>query len=183
MSACGWIRCAAVAAVVLGGCKADGRDAVAADAGVKIRRTQTDPSAEDYEMPPLPKAQVILEDAFGGKHLVEVEVAADEPSRTRGMMWRTSLDPGKGMLFVFGTERVQSFWMRNTLIPLDMLFINAEGVVVGIVHDAAPRTLTSRSVGIPSKYVLEVPGGWAERHGIREGSRVEFRGLSMIDVR
>jgi uncharacterized membrane protein (UPF0127 family) len=65
--------------------------------------------------------------------------------------------------------------MRNTLIPLDMIFISAEKRIVGIVAQAVPRTLTSRSVGMPSKYVLEVPGGWSEKSGIRSGSRVEIQ--------
>lgn len=144
----------------------------------------TDVNAENYQAPPLPEAKVVLPDAFGGRHVVEVEVAATDASRTRGLMWRRELPGGKGMLFVFpGEGSVQSFWMRNTLIPLDMLFIDREGVIVGIVQNAVPRTLTSRSVGKPSKYVLEVPGGWTQEKGIRAGSKVEFHGVGAIPVR
>lgn len=78
------------------------------------------------------------------------------------------------MLFIFPDEKVRSFWMRNTLIPLDMIFISQAKRIVGIVAQAEPRTLTSRSVGVPSKYVLEVRGGWSERSGIRSGSQVEI---------
>lgn len=151
------------------------------DAGV--RRVPTDPSAEDYPMPPLPRAKVILTDAYGGKHLVDVEVAANELARTRGLMWRKELPEGQGMLFVFQNEEPHSFWMRNTLIPLDMIFIDAEGEIVGIVHRAEPKTLVSRRVDADSKYVLEVPGGWAEQKAVREGSKVELQGVSMLDVR
>lgn len=86
------------------------------------------------------------------------------------------------MLFIFPNEEVQSFWMRNTLIPLDMIFINEQGVVVGIVENAEPKTLTSRSVGIPGKYVLEVPGGWSAKVGLKAGAKAELRGTQMLKV-
>ena len=141
----------------------------------------TDVTSEHFEAPELPRAKVVLEDAFGGKHVVDVEVCATEAMRTRGMMWRRELPDGKGMLFYFPKEEVRSFWMRNTLIPLDMVFIARDGTVVGIVPNAVPRTLTSRSVGRPSQFVLEVPGGWTERMGIRPGSKAVFHGLAGID--
>ncbi len=176
-------------ALTLGACQADGRDG---RRGAEERPMQpvkrdrpevTDVSAEDYPAPELPRATVVLQDAFGGRHAVEVEVAANDPMRTRGLMWRRELPGGKGMLFIFpGPEEVRSFWMRNTLIPLDMLFIDGDGLVVGIVENAEPRTLGSRSVGRPSKYVLEVPGGWTREKGIRPGSTVQFHGLGAIPV-
>jgi uncharacterized membrane protein (UPF0127 family) len=87
-----------------------------------------------------------------------------------------------GMLFIFPDEQNQSFWMRNTLIPLDLIFINKEQRIVGIVQQAEPRTLSPRTVNRPSRYVLEVPGGWTDKVGIREGSDVQLRGTSMIVV-
>jgi uncharacterized protein len=142
----------------------------------------TDVTAKDYAMPPLPHAFVRLHDAFGGVHRVEVEVAATPDARTRGLMWRTELAAGKGMLFLFPEEEEQSFWMRNTLIPLDMLFINSRKQLVGIVERAEPRTLTARSVGAPSQFVLEVPGGWCQSVGVTKGSAVEFEGVSSIRI-
>jgi uncharacterized membrane protein (UPF0127 family) len=134
----------------------------------------TDPTAENYAMPQLPHARVILKDAYGGTHAVDAEVAASDETTQRGMMWRPRLAEGKGMLFIFPDEQVRTFWMRNTLIPLDMLFIGANKTIVGIVRQAVPQTLSPRSVGVPSKYVLEVPGGWSEKSGIQSGSRVEI---------
>jgi hypothetical protein len=125
---------------------------------------------------------VVLKDAQGGVHRVEVEVAATPESRARGLMWREELPAGQGMLFVFAEEEVQSFWMRNTLIPLDMLFIDSEGRIVGIVERAQPRTLTGRSVGVPGRYVLEVPGGWCQSKGIATGDTVELEGLEGLEV-
>ncbi|MDY7225401.1 DUF192 domain-containing protein [Hyalangium rubrum] len=146
------------------------------------RPAPTDVTDKDYEMPPLPRAYVRLKDAFGGVHRVEVEVVATPLSRQRGLMWRTELAAGKGMLFLFPVEEVQSFWMRNTLIPLDILFINTKNQVVGIIERAEPKTTTPRSVGIPSQFVLEVPGGWCQSVGITKGGTVEFEGVSAIPI-
>ncbi|HZA14801.1 MAG TPA: DUF192 domain-containing protein [Myxococcaceae bacterium] len=139
-------------------------------------------TSENWVGPPLPKGRVILTDVYGGPHAVDVEVAATDPMRERGMMWRKALPEGKGMLFVFPTEEEHSFWMRNTLIPLDMVFIDGKGSIVGIVENAQPRSLASHSVGVPSKYVLEVPGGWCQKVGIRPGTRAVLQGIDRIAV-
>jgi uncharacterized protein len=117
-----------------------------------------------------------VRDAYGGVHPLEVEIADTTPSRTRGMMWRTSVPDATGMLFIFPHEEEHHFWMRNTLVPLDMLFLDRAGQVVGIIAQAEPQSLDSRSVGRPSVYVLEVAGGWAEKAGVAPGARVEFKG-------
>jgi hypothetical protein len=141
-----------------------------------------DVTAEDYVMAPLPRAWVRLPDGAGGVLRVEVEVAATHAARTRGLMWRRELAAGQGMLFLFPEESVQSFWMRNTLIPLDMLFIDARHRIVGIVEQAEPRTLDARTVGVPSQYVLEVPGGWTRTRGVTRGATVEFEGVADIPI-
>jgi uncharacterized membrane protein (UPF0127 family) len=141
-----------------------------------------DVSAEDYVGPTLPRARVLLEDAVGGVHRVDVEVAATPEARARGLMWRKELPAGQGMLFVFPEDEVQSFWMLNTLIPLDMIFINSAGRIVGIIERARPRTLTGRSVGVPGRYVLEVPGGWSQSVRLARGGTVEFQGLEGLQV-
>lgn len=138
----------------------------------------TDITAQDYVMPPLPQARVTLVDAFGGKHAVRAEVAATRDARTRGLMWRTTLAEGDGMLFLFPMEDLLTFWMKNTLIPLDMIFIDSSWTIVGIVERAAPRTLDSRGPGVPAKYVLEVPAGWTAKIGLKPGLKVQAEGLS-----
>jgi uncharacterized protein len=143
---------------------------------VPVRAAPGDVTAQNWSGPPLDRGQLVLHDAFGGAHSVEVEIADTTPSRTRGMMWRTTVPPGTGMLFIFPEERDQKFWMRNTLVPLDMLFLDKSGQVVGILAQAEPQTLENRRVGRPSLYVLEVAGGWAEKAGIVPGSRVELKG-------
>lgn len=107
-----------------------------------------------------------------GVERVNVEIAATDEARATGLMYREALGQDEGMLFVFARDEVHSFWMRNTLIPLDMIFIAADGTIVGIVHSAQPRTDTPRSVGKPSRYVLEVPGGWSVARGVEAGDRV-----------
>ena len=124
---------------------------------------------------------IVLEGARGPVEVV-AEIANTPVSRARGLMYRESLEPGKGMLFVYGKRDVHTFWMKNTLIPLDMLFLDGPPQlefisVIGIVHEAKPETLTRRSVPAPSLYVLEVPGGWARKMGISEGSRVSWESI------
>jgi uncharacterized membrane protein (UPF0127 family) len=92
-------------------------------------------------------------------------------------MWREHLDADAGMLFVFDQPGEQTFWMKNTLIPLDMIFITADGRILGIVENAEPRTETSRKVEGRSLYVLEIAGGQSARRGIRPGQLIEFQSL------
>lgn len=141
-----------------------------------------DPTSKSYRAPELPRAKVILEDAFGAKHVVEVEVAATDALRQRGMMWRTALAEGKGMLFLFDEDQLHSFWMQNTLIPLDIIFLAADGTVLGVVENAQPRTTTSRSIGSPSRNVLEVPGGWSRKISLKIGSKAELVGTGSIPI-
>lgn len=113
----------------------------------------------------------------GGEVSVRVEVVATPAAIERGLMYREHLPPDAGMLFLMGEERDWSFYMRNTLIPLDMIFIKADLSIAGIVEKAEPRTETLRRVGFPSTYVLEVNGGWAATHQVGPGAKVRFEGV------
>ncbi len=92
----------------------------------------------------------------------------------QGLMYRTNLGADAGMLFLFPKESEQSFWMKNTPTALDMIFINSSRQIVGIINDAQPFTLAPRSVGLPSRYVLEVHAGYAAKHRIAAGQGVDF---------
>lgn len=108
---------------------------------------------------------------------VAVEVADTPAERATGLMYRESLDPYRGMVFVFPSEQVLTFWMKNTYISLDMIFINHAMQVVGVVANAEPLTLDQRSVDAPSIYVVEVNGGFAAQHRIANGTTVRFSGI------
>ncbi len=113
-----------------------------------------------------------------GPWVVKVEIAADEASRARGLMFRRSLEPDHGMLFVFPTTEEHSFWMHNTPIALDMIFLDETRATIGVVANAAPRTDTPRTVGKPSRYVVEVAGGEAAAHAVGPGTRAVFIDVS-----
>jgi uncharacterized protein len=113
-----------------------------------------------------------------GDAKVTVEVVATEAKIEKGLMYREHLPPDGGMLFLMGTEYDWKFYMRNTLIPLDMIFIGKDMTIAGIVANAEPRTETLRSVGKPSLYVLEVNAGWAAAHKVQAGAKVRFDHVS-----
>lgn len=171
-------------AVALSACESRGSKPVIPPAAPPAQPQQkpavTDITAQDYVMPKLPRGRVTLVDAFGGKHLVDVEVAWNRDQRTRGLMWRTELAEGTGMLFVFQKDSFLSFWMKNTLIPLDMIFIRSDLTIVGIVAKAEPKTLSARAPDEESMYVLEVPSGWCEKIGLKRGLKVKIDGIQGI---
>lgn len=113
---------------------------------------------------------------------VTVEIARTDAERQRGLMWRDRLGPMAGMLFLFPEEEVQSFWMKNTMIPLDMIFIRQDKTVAGVVEHAVPKTETPRQIAAPSRYVLEVNAGFARAHGITEGTRVRFENFAEVPL-
>lgn len=118
------------------------------------------------------KAPLTLVTSGGASHVVHVELALTDDQREVGLMYRRSMADDDGMLFVFDDESIQSFWMKNTLIRLDMLFIRGDGSIAGIVENATPRSLSPRTVGKPSRYVLELNGGWCAAHGLKTGDKV-----------
>jgi uncharacterized membrane protein (UPF0127 family) len=105
---------------------------------------------------------------------VSVERALNDTTRARGLMYRTRLGADAGMLFSWNEEEPRSFWMLNTCIPLDMLFIAADGTIVGILEQVPTLNTLPRGVPCPAAHVLEVNAGWTRQHGIQPGQRVEF---------
>lgn len=109
----------------------------------------------------------------------EVEVAITPAEQEKGLMFRKALGPDTGMLFPMDPPRTASFWMKNTLIPLDMLFIRTDGTIAFIGANAQPYSQEPVSAGIPVAAVLELAGGRAAALGIKEGDRVNWGRCSM----
>ena len=108
-----------------------------------------------------------------GRHPIEVELATTPDTRATGLMNRESMPAGQGMLFDFDESRPVTMWMKNTLIPLDMLFIDETGTVATIKTNAQPLSLDTIPSGVPVRYVLELNGGAAARYGVAKGDRLE----------
>jgi uncharacterized membrane protein (UPF0127 family) len=105
-----------------------------------------------------------------------MEVASTPQTRSKGLMFRRELDPREGMLFLFPEEQRLSFWMKNTFIPLDMVFVSREWKVVGVLENVPPHTENPRQVDATSQYVLEFVAGTVKRVGIGAGSVVRVDG-------
>jgi hypothetical protein len=122
-------------------------------------------------IPQLKTAQVAFPEAAQNPK-VEVELVTKEHEIQRGLMYRRTMAEDHGMLFRLEERRDHTFWMHNTCLPLDMLFVDDDGTIVGIVEGATPLTDTTRSVGCPSTWVLEVNAGWTRRHGVKAGQKM-----------
>jgi uncharacterized membrane protein (UPF0127 family) len=122
--------------------------------------------------PTLPLSRLVVDTAKGPVRFT-VEMATDWPQQERGLMFRKTLGPNAGMLFDFGKEQEEAFWMKNTLIPLDMLFIKADGRIARIAANAKPLSEVSIPSYEPVRAVLEIAGGRAAELGMKAGDRVE----------
>ncbi|NOZ31827.1 MAG: DUF192 domain-containing protein [Alphaproteobacteria bacterium] len=121
---------------------------------------------------PAADQNVLTIKSAAGEFVFNIEIAEDNQSRNRGLMFRTELAPDAGMLFDFFDEAPRSFWMQNTVISLDLLFIKANGTIVRVHPDAVPRDLTSIPSGEPVRFVFEIPGGRAAELGIVAGDTI-----------
>jgi uncharacterized protein len=110
-----------------------------------------------------------------GERQFKVEVARSSDEQARGLMFRESLAANAGMIFPMIPPREASFWMKNTLIPLDMIFIRTDGSIARIEPDTTPQSLEPVSSGEPIGAVLEIAGGQAAKQGIAEGDKVTWR--------
>jgi len=124
-----------------------------------------DPSAA------LPVENIVI-DTHKGPANLRVELAKDDISQQRGLMFRTALAPNAGMLFDFGRPRFVTFWMKNTYIPLDMLFVRADGTISSIEPNAVPLSTERIPSHEPIAVVIELNGGRAHQLDIQPGDRV-----------
>jgi uncharacterized protein len=140
------------------------------------------------EPAPAPAAQtpagprIVLPDGFA----VDVEVANNDELRAQGLMYRDRLPSGKGMIFFFDADGVYPFWMKNTLIPLDMIWIDAAKKVAHVKSNVPPCKVDpcpSYDPEVPARYVLELAGGEAAKHGLKAGDSLRFEGMDNVAVR
>ncbi len=114
----------------------------------------------------LPQVQLQI-----GMHIIQAEVAANNESRMKGLMYRKSLQKNQGMLFVFDKSDLHSMWMKNTPLPLAVAFINEKGVIVNI-EEMKPFTDIIHTAIKPAKYALEMNDGWFKQRGVKTGDTV-----------
>jgi uncharacterized membrane protein (UPF0127 family) len=119
----------------------------------------------------LAMAQVPVLELNAGIHVIHAEVAYTNAVRMQGLMHREHLGPNKGMLFVFPEAGEQCMWMKNTLIPLSVAFIDDKGAIIN-VEDMAPQTLDSHCAKAPARFALEMDLGWFKKHGAANGSKI-----------
>lgn len=134
-------------------------------------------SSTGPEMKTMDKAPTVYFENPESTISIQVELAITPEERSRGLMFRQRLPQDQGMLFIAPAPTVQKFWMKNTYLPLDMIFIDKSGKIVGIVHNAEPLSHRPRGVDIPSLMVLEVNGGFCKRYGITDQTKLSFQGL------
>ena len=120
-----------------------------------------------------PTAPLTIVTASGPQRFT-VEVATSPAQMEQGLMFRRSLAPDAGMIFDFTAPAAAAMWMKNTLIPLDMLFVDAQGRIIGIHERAVPESLDTIASPAPARAVIELNGGTAARLGIRAGDKVLF---------
>ena len=114
-----------------------------------------------------------------GLHLIRAEVADRDATRSLGLMHRTSLPQNGGMLFVFDQDAIHCMWMKNTLIPLSVAFLDAQGAIINVA-DMQPHSEQSHCAARAARYALEMTQGWFAQRGIRAGTRL--RGLEKLKL-
>jgi uncharacterized membrane protein (UPF0127 family) len=125
-------------------------------------------SEGDADQAAMVVAPITIKTAAGKTIALHVEMALTPEQQSRGLMFREALDDDKGMLFPYNSPQVVSFWMKNTVIPLDMIFIRKEGTIARIAAETEPYSLEKISSGEPVTAVLEIAGGRAAALGIGE---------------
>jgi len=130
------------------------------------------PADPEPSPPQVPIVRVTFPEAAGAA--VDAEFVRSEHDTMRGLMYRTNMNDDRGMLFDLRIREDHKFWMHNTCIPLDLLYIDFDGFIVGIVENAPTLNDESRGVGCASRWVLEVNAGWTRRHGVQAGQRISL---------
>jgi len=111
------------------------------------------------------------------KKEIKIEIADNDFEQQTGLMYRKKMDTDKGMLFIFEEIKIRSFYMKNTYIPLDIIYINTDNTIINIAKNAEPLNETSLFSDTPAKYVLEINAGLSDTWGIKKGNKISFTKL------
>lgn len=111
---------------------------------------------------------------------LETEIMSTEEQRNRGLMYRTDMAETHGMIFAFAGDDKHEFWMRNTCLSLDMMFVGQDGFIAGILENVPTMTDDPRTVPCAVRYVLETRAGFARRHGVKPGQKIDLSGLPAL---
>ncbi len=125
------------------------------------------------DLSPYSRPEALQIDSASRKSLFQVEIASSEDQREQGLMCRTALKAGEGMLFEFNDAAPRTFWMQNTLIGLDIIYIGADGRIVSITKNAKPLDRTPLPSDGPATGVLEIEAGLSDKLGLKPGDKVE----------
>jgi uncharacterized membrane protein (UPF0127 family) len=120
---------------------------------------------------PAAAQQLPIVELRAGMHLIRAEVAADYSTRGRGLMYRKSLAPNSGMLFIFDGAEIHCMWMRNTYVPLSVAFLDAQGAIINIA-DMQPQSEQTHCAARPAAYALEMTQGWFAERGVKPGAKL-----------
>lgn len=158
-----FVRCALAVALPLAAC-----------AALMFTTAATSTLAQAQQMPPGAKqpSEFPRVKLTAGMFVIDAAVAADDADREQGLMYRTQLGPNEGMLFVFGENAVHCFWMKNTLIPLSIAFIRADGTITDI-DEMQAETTNNHCPRNNGTFALEMPKGWFTAKGIKPGMKLQ----------
>ena len=120
--------------------------------------------------------ELTFTDSSGSLIKIDIQIARTEFDRQLGLMFRKSMNENQGMLFIFPDNRIRSFWMRNTEIPLDMIFVDSSKTILNIAKNTTPYSDSSYTSTGPAKYVVEVNRGFTGRYNIKKGDKISWTG-------
>ena len=151
--------------------------------GKNLQSEKLVPAAQTSDRPQIKSAVAFTKEGelrFLDKHAgllyrVDIEIADDDGKRTQGLMYRDSMAENEAMLFVFPDEAEHDFWMKNTIMSLDIIYVNGKSEIITIQKNAVPYSENSIPSNGLAKYVVEVNAGFCDRHGIKPGDRIEWR--------
>lgn len=139
---------------------------------------ESDPEVRYYTFKK--EGELVFSDSLGNmKVKIDIEIADNEYKRQLGLMNRKSMDEHQGMLFIFNENTLRSFWMLNTLIPLDIIFVNPDKSIVNIHRNTTPLSQQSYPSTEPAIYVVEVVGGFCDKYNINAGDKISWMGTRL----